>query len=49
MDINDNIISIIENTPNAILTGIAVRVKQRRLESALTQKALAMRTDIPLS
>jgi transcriptional regulator with XRE-family HTH domain len=49
MNINDNILSIIENTPNAIVTGIAERVKQRRFESALTQKALAMRADVPLS
>jgi transcriptional regulator with XRE-family HTH domain len=48
MSINDNILSIIENTPNAILTGIAGRVKQRRLDSALTQKELAIRADIPL-
>jgi transcriptional regulator with XRE-family HTH domain len=48
MSINDNILSVIENTPSAILIGIAGRVKQRRLESALTQKALAMRAGIPL-
>jgi hypothetical protein len=38
MNVSDNILSVIENTPYAIVKGIAERVKERRLESALTQK-----------
>ena len=48
MSISDNILSIIGNSPHAIIIGVAGRVKQRRLESALTQKELAKRADIPL-
>ncbi len=42
MDIN----LIIENTPDAILKGIAERVKERRLERNLTQKAFAKRAGV---
>jgi transcriptional regulator with XRE-family HTH domain len=48
MTLNDNILSFIKQTPNAVQTGIAERVKLRRLESALTQKELAARAGIPL-
>ncbi|GHT08669.1 hypothetical protein FACS189426_04840 [Bacteroidia bacterium] len=48
MDLKDNILSLIEKTPDAILTGIAGRVKQRRLEMAYTQKEIAQRAGIPL-
>ncbi|MDR2384150.1 MAG: helix-turn-helix domain-containing protein [Tannerella sp.] len=48
MDINNTILSLIENTPDAILKGIADRVKARRLEWAYTQKALSLRSGIPL-
>jgi hypothetical protein len=43
MTLNDNILSFIEQTPSVVQTGIAERVKLRRLESALTQKELATR------
>lgn len=46
--INDTILSLIDNTPDAIQKGITARVKERRLESAMTQKDLAARADIPL-
>ncbi|MDR1729270.1 MAG: helix-turn-helix domain-containing protein [Prevotellaceae bacterium] len=42
MDIN----TIINIFPNAILTGIAERIKTRRLERNLTQKAFAKRAGI---
>ncbi|GHT73073.1 hypothetical protein AGMMS50262_03540 [Bacteroidia bacterium] len=48
MEINDNILSLIEGTPNSIIQGISERMKQRRLELALTQKGLAQRSGIPL-
>jgi transcriptional regulator with XRE-family HTH domain len=48
MDISDHILSIIEQTPDAIIKGIARRVKERRLEMALTQQGLAKRAGIPL-
>ncbi|GHV10828.1 hypothetical protein FACS1894162_5640 [Bacteroidia bacterium] len=48
MEINNNILLLIKKTPDAILTNISQRVKERRLESNLTQKALAQRSGIPL-
>ena len=48
MGINDNILLVIEKTPDVIIKDIADRVKARRLESALTQKELARRAGIPL-
>ncbi|GHT66592.1 hypothetical protein FACS189452_02740 [Bacteroidia bacterium] len=48
MNINDNILLLIEKTPDAILSSISRRVKERRLESAQTQKGLAQRAGIPL-
>jgi transcriptional regulator with XRE-family HTH domain len=42
MDIN----TIINNNPDSILKGIAERVKDRRLERNLTQKAFAKRAGI---
>lgn len=38
--------TIINKTPDAILTEIAVRVKDRRLSLNLTQKAFAKRTGV---
>lgn len=46
---NHNILSLINNTPDIVLKGIAERVKTRRLELALTQAELAKRSDMPLS
>jgi len=48
MSISNNILSLINNEPNAITKDIAERVKARRLETALTQKELALRAGIPL-
>ncbi len=42
MDIN----TIINISPNAVLKGIAERVKDRRLERNLTQKAFAKRAGV---
>lgn len=42
MDIN----AIINNSPDIILKGIAERVKERRLEKNLTQKAFAKRAGV---
>lgn len=44
----DNILSLIDLSPQAILEGIAARVKARRLELRYTQKKLAARAGIPL-
>lgn len=46
---NDNILSLIKKTPTSILSSIASRVKQRRLEQNWTQKHLASKAGIPLS
>ena len=48
MGISNNILSIIENSPDKILGGISQRVKARRLEMLLTQKELAVRAGIAL-
>jgi transcriptional regulator with XRE-family HTH domain len=49
MTSTDNILSLINKTPNAILTGIAERVKTRRLEKNLMQEELASRAGIALA
>ena len=41
-----DISTIINNTPDSILKGIAERVKERRLERNLTQKAFAKRAGV---
>lgn len=46
--INDNILSLIEKTPDLIMSGIAQRVKQRRLEKEWTQKTLATKAGLSL-
>ena len=43
---NDTILAIIEQTPDSVLRSLAVRVKARRLEQDLTQKALAARAGL---
>lgn len=48
VDINDNILSLIDKTPNLIMSGIAQRVKQRRLEKGWTQKMLAAKAGLSL-
>jgi transcriptional regulator with XRE-family HTH domain len=45
---NDNILSLISHSPQELMTGIATRVKARRLELRYTQKELAARAGIPL-
>lgn len=46
--INDNILAIIAKTPDALMRGIADRVRERRLEKAWTQKMLAAKAGITL-
>lgn len=45
---NDNILSLISNSPDNIIQGIATRVRERRLELNLTQKSFASKTGIAL-
>lgn len=49
MDINDKILTLNKKLPDAVLMDIAKNVKERRLDLALTQKELALRSGIPLS
>ena len=46
--INDNILSLIDRTPDLLMSGIAQRVKQRRLEKGWTQKMLAAKAGLSL-
>ena len=46
--INDNILSLIDKTPDSLISGIAERVKQRRLEKGWTQKILAAKAGLSL-
>ena len=48
-EINDNILSLINKTPDSLMTGVAERVKQRRLEKDWTQKMLATKAGISLA
>lgn len=48
MDITDNILSLIGKTPDSLMSGIAERVKQRRLEKGWTQKMLAAKAGLSL-
>lgn len=48
MDITDNILSLINKTPDSLMSGIAERVKQRRLEKGWTQKMLATKAGLSL-
>ena len=48
VDVNDNILSLIDKPPNLIMSGIAQRVKQRRLEKGWTQKMLAAKAGLSL-
>ncbi|MGL5618553.1 MAG: helix-turn-helix domain-containing protein [Tannerellaceae bacterium] len=47
--ISDNILSLIANTPQTVLTAIAQNIRQRRLERNWTQQLLAAKADMPLS
>ena len=48
VNVNDNILTLIDKTPNLIMSGIAQRVKQRRLEKGWTQKMLAAKAGLSL-
>jgi transcriptional regulator with XRE-family HTH domain len=48
-DINNTILSLINKTPASILSDIASRVKQRRLELNWTQKFVASKAGMPLA
>jgi len=45
----DNILAISSEGVKELMIGIASRVKERRLEMNLTQKAMAMRAGVPLA
>jgi len=47
-DINNNILSFINRTPDLLMSGVAQRVKQRRLEKGWTQKILAAKAGVSL-
>ena len=49
MTINDNILSLLNDTPSAIILALAERVKQRRLELNWTQKLLASKAGLPIA
>ena len=46
--INNNILSLINKTPDLLISDIAQRVKQRRLEKGWTQKTLAAKAGLSL-
>jgi transcriptional regulator with XRE-family HTH domain len=48
-DINNSIVSLIDKTPASILSTIASRVRQRRLELNWTQKYVASKAGMPLA
>ncbi|MDR2824033.1 MAG: helix-turn-helix transcriptional regulator [Prevotellaceae bacterium] len=45
----DNILSLKANSPNAITKSVAERMRQRRLETNLTQELLAKRAGVSLA
>lgn len=47
--IDDNILSLISKTPDSLMSGIAKRVKQRRLEKGWTQNMLATKAGVSLA
>jgi transcriptional regulator with XRE-family HTH domain len=47
--IDDNILSLINKTPDSLMSGIAKRVKQRRLEKGWTQNFLATKAGVSLA
>jgi len=47
--INNTILSLIDKTPTSILSAIASRIKQRRLEMNWTQKFIASKAGMPLA
>jgi transcriptional regulator with XRE-family HTH domain len=49
IDITDNILSLIDKTPDEMMCSIAQRVRERRLEKNLTQMTLASRAGLTLA
>ncbi|MDD3039471.1 helix-turn-helix transcriptional regulator [Bacteroides sp.] len=47
--IDDNILTLIDKTPDSLMSGIAKRVKQRRLEKGWTQNMLATKAGVSLA
>lgn len=47
--IDDNILSLINKTPDSLMSGIAKRIKQRRLEKGWTQNMLATKSGVSLA
>lgn len=47
--VNDNILALIERTPDSIMQAIAERVRLRRLERNWTQKLLASKAGLPVA
>ena len=47
--IDDNILLLLSKTPDLLMTGVAERVKQRRLEKGWTQKTLATKAGVSLA
>ena len=45
-DITDNILSLINKSPDEMMRSVSQRVKERRLENNLSQKSLASRAGI---
>ena len=46
IDITDNILSLINKTPDEIMRSVSQRVRERRLEKNLSQKSLASRSGL---
>lgn len=49
MDVNDNILSLIGQTPDALMKSVASNVRRRRLERDWTQQLLASKAGLPLA
>lgn len=47
--LNDNILSLIDRSPDSLMSGIAQRVKKRRLEKEWTQKLMASKAGLTLA
>jgi transcriptional regulator with XRE-family HTH domain len=49
MDINDNMLELNASFPASVQVAVAERVRARRLEMDLTQRAIAARSGVPLA
>ncbi len=47
--VSDNILALINKTPDSILLSIAAKIKARRLERNWTQKILASKAGMPIA